>query len=236
MLKELFIGRQEQMKAFICQKLLHPVEKGDNSENAWINFFNEYLPNRYRCDKGHVIDSKDNQSEQIDVIIYDNYFSPFLLNSQTTKYIPAESVYAVFEVKQDLSRKNFEYAQKKVASVRILHRTSASVIANGETYLGRQPFNIIGGLLTFNNNWKAKLEEWPVNHGENTFLDIGCCINDRCWMYRTDDNTGTNKYCWNNNSDETLLSFWMELLHELQLRGSVSAMEIPKYFNGFLKD
>ena len=57
-LTELFKAHQEQMQAFLNKKMLHAVEQGDNSENAWLEFFSKYLPARYCCDKGHVIDSR----------------------------------------------------------------------------------------------------------------------------------------------------------------------------------
>lgn len=37
-------------------------------------------------------------------MIYDRRYSPFLFNQSGAVFIPAESVYAVFEVKQELSR------------------------------------------------------------------------------------------------------------------------------------
>lgn len=49
-------------------------------------------------------------------------------------YIPAESVYAVFEVKQDVEG-HIEYAAKKVESVRKLKRTSISMVASGKLRL-----------------------------------------------------------------------------------------------------
>jgi hypothetical protein len=45
-------------------------------------------------------------------------------------YIPAESVYAVFEVKQDV-KGNIDYAAQKVESVRRLKRTSIEMVASG---------------------------------------------------------------------------------------------------------
>lgn len=233
MLTELFKAHQNQMQAFLNKKMVHAVEQGDNSENAWLEFFSKYLPARYRCDKGHVIDSRGQYSEQIDIIVYDNYFSPFLLNDKSTKYIPAESVYAVFESKPELSKATFEYAQQKIASVRKLYRTSAPVIANGKECPGRNPFEIIGGLLAINNKWKKMLKKQPINLNADNFLDMGCCINDRSWIAQKDQKTENFKYIMNDNKDETLLSFFMAFLYKLQQRGSVPAMEIPKYFDGF---
>lgn len=129
------------------------MAQGDNTENAWIMFFRRFLPSRYSCNRAFVVDSKGDFSEQIDIVIYDRYFSPVFFEHGV---IPAESVYAIFEVKLKLNKKNFEYTQKKIGSVKLLSRTSASVICNGELKPGRKPFEIIGGLLTIENGWKRK--------------------------------------------------------------------------------
>ena len=51
-------------------------------------------------------------------------------------YIPAESVYAVFEVKQDV-KGYIDYAAQKVESVRRLKRTSIEMVASGRRTLAR---------------------------------------------------------------------------------------------------
>ena len=38
----------------------HPGTKGDGSEQVWIDLLNEYLPQRYRAAKAHVVD-RDHQ-------------------------------------------------------------------------------------------------------------------------------------------------------------------------------
>lgn len=81
-----------------AKAVVHPGTKGDNTEANWISWFQEYLPNRYKVDKGIVIDSTGKQSEQIDLIIYDAQYSYMVFHQNETLLVPAESVYAVFEV------------------------------------------------------------------------------------------------------------------------------------------
>lgn len=61
-------------------------------------------------DKATIIDSAGNQSEQIDLVIYDAQYSYLVFTQGNRKLIPAESVYAVFEVKQELNKAYIEYA------------------------------------------------------------------------------------------------------------------------------
>ncbi|MCL8489500.1 MULTISPECIES: DUF6602 domain-containing protein [Bradyrhizobium] len=101
----------------------HAVAKGDASEGIWIELLTNYLPQRYRVAKAFVIDSTDTTSQQLDIVIYDRQYTPLIFNQDGTLVIPAESVYAVFEAKQSIDAGQVDYAAKKIASVRALHRT-----------------------------------------------------------------------------------------------------------------
>ncbi|MDR0942500.1 MAG: hypothetical protein LBM19_02710 [Holosporales bacterium] len=231
-LKTLFQTKQREMLESMHRSLTNPVAQGNNTEGSWKEFFKKYLPSRYSCDCAFIIDCEGNFSEQIDIVIYDNYFSPIILNDNDNKYISAESVYAIFEVKPELNKKNFEYAQKKIASVRRLTRTSAKVLCNGKQVPGREPFYIIGGLLSIRNKWENKLIKQKINTENNETLNIGCCIEERSWILKKCASDGF-KYVWSKESESSLLTFFMALLNELQSRGTVPAMEIPKYYDGF---
>lgn len=112
-----------------------------------------YLPNRYAVAKGVVIDADGNESEQIDVIIYDRQYSYLVLKHNETFLIPAESVYAVFEVKQSLNKGYMEYAQHKTESVRKLKRTSVAIKHAGGKYDPKPLHKIVAGLLTTTSDW-----------------------------------------------------------------------------------
>lgn len=231
-IEELFQSKQREMAAKMESELSHATAQGDNTETAWLDFLKSYLPKRYSCDKAFVIDSQGNISDQLDVVIYDLYFSPLLFDYGNNKYITAESVYAVFEVKPELNKKNFEYAGEKVASVRRLVRTSAPVLCNGKECPGREPFPIMGGLLTIHNGWKSKLTGQKINVNDHAFLDIGCCVNGESWIYKKNSD-GIHQYVWSKGN--SLLTFFCALLNELQIRGTVPAMEVLKYYDGFSK-
>ena len=57
-LKTLFGTLQQEMiaKAKFSEILNHPSDKGDNSESNWIDWFKEYLPQRYKAAKATIID------------------------------------------------------------------------------------------------------------------------------------------------------------------------------------
>lgn len=186
----LFSGLQSQMNAQLNTNrefITHPGSKGDALENAWIEWLRKYLPNRYSVDKAIVIDHKGNTSHQIDIVIYDNWYTPFIFSQNGFHYIPAEGVYAVFEVKPDLngSVKNektgknqtyIEYAGDKIESVRKLKRTSTSMINSGIPSKPRALTKIIGGILTSTNTIKknSTIEKHLKSLTGLKSIDFGC--------------------------------------------------------------
>ena len=81
-LKELFNGLQNQMIAQLNTNrdfINHPSSKGDSLENTWIDWLRKYLPNRYCEDKAIIIDCTGQLSDQIDLVIYAQQYTPFVL-------------------------------------------------------------------------------------------------------------------------------------------------------------
>lgn len=160
-LTELFSVLQKEMlsKAEFSPVLNHTTDQGDNTEKSWLNWFNKYLPQRYKANKATVIDSKGNISQQIDLVIYDAQYSYLAFNQNNILYIPAESVYAVFEVKQDLSKEHMEYAGHKAESVRKLYRTSSAIPYVNGMYQPKELHRILAGILTTRSGWKEPFKE-----------------------------------------------------------------------------
>jgi hypothetical protein len=86
------------------------------------------LPRKYKVAKAFVADSNNNFSEQLDVLIFDRQYTPFMLKFKGQKVVPAEAVYAAFEAKQAINADQVDYAKRKIKSVRKLHRTSLPIL------------------------------------------------------------------------------------------------------------
>ena len=251
-LKELFKGLQSQMTATLNTSrsfITHSGSKGDALENAWIEWLQDYLPNRYSIAKAIVIDSSGNTSHQLDIVIYDNWFTPFIFNQNGLKFIPAEGVYAVFEVKPNLSKEHIEYAGAKVESVRKLKRTSTKMINSGKVFPPRDLTKIIGGLLCSTTDIKG--ESTISNHLSNLkgfkSLDMICVADFGSIMV---EYTGTiedehelpyDKYYDKRELNRivlskpghSLVSFFLQLSHLLQQRiGTIPAIDFQAYMDG----
>lgn len=168
----------ERRLATVRDSFGHATTKGDASEQVWLELFQGYLPKRYQAERAHVVDSNGVFSQQIDVVIFDRQYSPFIFDFQGQKIVAAESVYAVFEAKQVANATYIKSAQDKVQSVRRLHRTSMPIPHAGGTYPPKALPHILGGLLAFESEWKPPMGDSLRDAVESGLgerrLDIGC--------------------------------------------------------------
>lgn len=230
-MQHLFAVLQKKMQVELegARRILeHSTTLGDNCELKWIDWLRKYLPERYCINKAQVIDSKGNLSQQIDVVIYDRQYTPFIFNDGGAIYVPAESVYAVFEVKQTLNKDNLIYAGNKAESVRSLERTSVPIIHAGGRYKALSPKPIIAGILTSTCEWVNGLDNTFVANLKmlqgNKFLNLGCSLSAGAFYVSLDNNK-----LQISTVEESLIYFFLKLLKELQKLGTVTAMDIDEY-------
>lgn len=218
-----------QQKLEIVRKSLgHPVSKGDASETVWLELLQTYLPKRYQAATAHVVDSNGVFSDQIDVVVFDRQYSPFIFTFKGQTIIPAESVYAVFEAKQSINGDQIEYAQKKAASVRRLHRTSLPIPHAGGTYPAKPLIPILGGILTFESDWKPAFgqpmsEALGADMGEGR-LDLGCVAAHG--YFSLEAKTGAYETF---AGGKPATAFLFKLISLLQFAGTVPMIDVQAY-------
>jgi hypothetical protein len=215
----------QQRLARVRQSFNHPGTKGDASENVWISLLDTYLPKRYQAAKAHVVDSLGNFSQQIDVVIFDRQYSPFIFTYESQTIIPAESVYAVFEAKQTADAGLVTYAQDKIASVRRLHRTSLPIPYAKGVYPAKPLIPILGGLLTLESSWTPALGASFANAlaadvGDGR-LDIGCVASHGHFFF--DQKTSIHRMV---SEGKPATAFLFKLISQLQFSGTVPMIDI----------
>lgn len=213
----------------------HPGARGEASEEDWLRVLNAHLPRRYQADRAFVIDSRGECSEQIDIVIYDRQYSPFLYNQANQRYVPAESVYGILEVKQDLSREHVLYAGGKAASVRRLHRTSAPIpFADGE-YKPRSLPRIVAGIVTYHSSWAppfgGPLREALAVLPPDGQLDLGCALVHGVFeaLYPAANQVALAAF----EGPRSLVQFVMRLLKQLQALATAPAIDYDAYLSRF---
>jgi hypothetical protein len=139
--------------------ITHDGVLGDAVEDAWLGLLRRYLPARYCVDKAFAIDHEGHTTDQLDCLIYDAHFTPALFGKDKHQYVPAEAVYATFEIKQTVNARHLKAAAGKVASLRRLQRTSAPIPWVNGVNPAKTPFRILGGLLALSASWRDGLGE-----------------------------------------------------------------------------
>ena len=242
----MFALKQAQMEASFeaNSAFSHSTTKGDATEDEWICWFKNFGA-KYKAEKAIIIDSEGNTSGQIDIVLYDAYYSPLIFENNGQKYIPVESVFAVFEVKQNLNADHIKYAQKKIESVRQLKVVSGDIYTlDGGCHRGKTPYEIIGGLLTYKSDWAI---DNIINNLEKTLSDTKklnkinfiCCLKagtyDFTYQIECSSFMGenvellTNITTNSNGNNGVLISAYFKLLRMLTKLGNCLAIDYNAY-------
>lgn len=241
-LAEVFLRVQRQMIADMAVGGVfeHASSAGAATEQHWLELFRRYLPKRYRSAPAFVIDSDGRRSRQIDIAIFDNLYSPPLFPHDSGLHVPAESVYAVFEVKPTISRQWLRDASEKAASVRELRRTSAPIIASGALRLAPiRPQPILAGLLATSSVWSAETFAANVRPALAALsssaradplsrIDLGCSLQHGAF----EQIRIPSPYVHISEPDESLIFFMLRLLDRLRALGTAPAADLMQYGRG----
>jgi len=233
-LNDLFLAMHDRLacELGITRRTIgHAGTMGTVSEGQWIKMLYEHLPKRYKVNRAFVIDSRGEQSQQIDIVVHDRQYSPFVLNYGDALFVPAESVYAVFEVKQSMNAEQVKYAEERIASVRRLHRTSVPFRSNRGTEEPKPLHGILGGLLTVDSDWnppfgpafRAAINGTCVEGS----LDIGCSAN--CGMFEVICAGSEPALIDVKLSNASLALFMLRLICRLRDNATVPAIDFSAY-------
>jgi hypothetical protein len=207
--------------------ITHDGVMGEVNEQHFIEALRKYLPNRYAVDSAIIIDSNGCSSDQIDLVIFDRQYTPTLLDQQDHRFIPAEAVYGIFEVKPTINKVYLEYAAIKAASVGVLERTSVPISHAGSEYEAKELFPIISGIVAVGVDWAQSFESKSFNENLNVLcgnksIDCGLALSGGCF----DSFDGNLKLGPNNSS---LVYFIFRLLQKLRGLGTVPAVDWNRY-------
>jgi hypothetical protein len=216
----------EQRLTIARKSFSDPGTKGNACERVWLELLQNYLPQRYQAATGHVVDSQGRFSDQIDVVVFDRQYSPFIFKYEGQVIVPAESVYAAFEAKQAINAAQVNYAQDKVQSVRRLLRTSLPIPHAGGIYPPKPLPYILAGLLTLESDWSPAMGE-PllgslVSEPERR-LDLGCIAAHGVFGF---DDGGSYSL---RHKGKPATAFLLELIARLQNSGTVPMIDVRAY-------
>jgi len=233
-LRSLFMGLQSELRAALSsgKAIGHPGAHGDATELKWTEML-AHLPARYSAGKAIVLDSKGASSDEIDIVVYDRHYCPFLLHREGAIHVPAESVYAVIEVKPGLSKAAVRYAGKKAASVRRLTRTSVPIATAEGILPPKAPFDIPAGIVALESTWREPLGERLVSAlgclSPLERIDFGCALNHGAFC--VDYDARGRPSLQTSSAGLALITLFLGLLSRLQELGTVPALDFTAYMD-----
>jgi hypothetical protein len=118
--QEYWGGVRQRLQAEVdtfSRLIRHYGEQGRENEVALSRLLGALVPQRLGLGTGMLIDSKDNYSRQIDLIVYDRADEPAILAQTTQVLYPIENVSACIEVKTTLYARTVEDCVKNKKAV-----------------------------------------------------------------------------------------------------------------------
>lgn len=208
----------------------HSTTLGDGAERDWKEALEQFLPRRFAVNSAFIVDSIGRESEQIDLVVHDRHFSPMFWTNGNTLFLPAECVYAVLEVKPELNKDYLEYAARKAASVRQLHRTSAPIPQLAQPAKPAKPNRILAGIVAAKSGWNPPLGQPLIdalNHPDESHrLDLGCALD--AGMFELPEGAKSEDL-ERSDADVGLAMFAIRLVARLNAVGTVPALDYGAY-------
>lgn len=110
-IKKIISNYRQLEKDIVCQlnfDCQHPTTIGTYRENVWKSLFERIVPKKFSIERSvFIIDSKGNISNEVDLAIFDNNYTPYIFTYGELKFIPIEAVAAVIECKSN----EFKYSK-----------------------------------------------------------------------------------------------------------------------------
>lgn len=174
----------------------HYGERGEELENIIIKWLNAYLPKRFSVGTGFILGVNNEISPQTDVIIYDAFNCPIIRFSDKSLILPADNVAITFEVKSNLTKKEFEDAVRKTKSIKAISKSPISefdLLSEGaKKVVQRQTYSI---LFAFDSDVSLKtIASWYKESFINGRHIDYICILDKGWIDLFIKITKNNEY------------------------------------------
>lgn len=117
------IKRELEAKYELSSTIHHKGEKGRQREDGLANFLKTFLPQKYGVATGELISCESGcPSPQCDIIIYDNLNIPVIGRDEAVQRVPIEGVYAIIEVKSNITKESLNDTARKIAQIRKMPR------------------------------------------------------------------------------------------------------------------
>jgi len=167
----------ELERSIVSQLLLetpnHQLTTGTYRETIWMSLFKQIIPHKFSIKQGvFIMDSYGNTSAEVDLVIFDEQYTPYIFNYGEICFIPIEAVAVVIQCKSftldDQKLTDWvETIDKLKTSNNSIARLANSIAINESvlTQKSTRPIKILCYLS----------EQKPNQKGESIGFDIELC-------------------------------------------------------------
>lgn len=107
--------------------ITHGAITGHYREKIWGKMFKKIIPRKFVIEQSVcIIDSEGNVSNEVDLAIFDEMYTPYVFRHETLKFIPIEAVVAVIECKSKSMK--LEKLKDWAESIERLQTSNKSVV------------------------------------------------------------------------------------------------------------
>lgn len=217
-------------KVISLRQLNHRVTKGQLREIFVSDILNSFLTSQFSIGSGIIINQKGEQSNQNDIIIYDNRIIPPFLNKYNLGIFPAECVVATIEIKSNLNTDALSKAELSAEKlVESIYNPSSSMYKEFSNY---KPIRAVlgfygNGIVDLNDKGKGKA--WLSNH--INYLGFICLVNKYSWIKMS--STGWTG-CIANETNEEIKRFIAVLIDNIRTFAEVKYQILSKKHQDWL--
>lgn len=109
------------------KEVVHQGIKGGLNESELSDLIREVIPKRYKLTKGIIENSRGDQSNETDILIYDDEILPSYMKNELT-FVPVEAVKYNFEVKSGLNANELKTTLAKFERFKAIGGVSPTVL------------------------------------------------------------------------------------------------------------
>ncbi len=141
---------QSIVEQLYMENNIHGTTVGTMREEVWQSFFESIIPKKFSIERSvFIIDSNGKISNEVDLAIFDEIYTPYIFKYRNMKFMPIEAVAVVVECKSkkanDEKLENWANSIKNLHTSKISYARMATGIASGDipTQENTRPIQIL---------------------------------------------------------------------------------------------
>ena len=169
-----------------AQKIDHSGIKGQIREITLEKLIKPFLPNFYQVGNGKLVAANNNQSRQMDIIVYSKYIMPPILYNTELGIFPAESCLAAIEVKSKLDATEIQTTINKLNEINSINYpiSSGFLAPNGFNFQTVKIKEIFRVLFAYDSDAKgSEVERYKTYDPGLNGIDCLCIIGKGLWVF-----------------------------------------------------